>query len=233
MRRPQWMMAAIGGMLIVGLAIGATWTIWITRQTELDHASKDLGRVSLVLAEHTAQMLQGADLVLGGIEQRLVLGEFKTIEEFRRRVVAEDVHQLLQDKIRDTPHVNVLAIVSGDGFTVNFSRWWPLEPIDVTDRNYFIVHRDSPSLGPWISEPIRSRGIGTWITYLARRVSGPDGQFLGVLLAGIENSFLEDFYRRIDRVVPHRWNVGCPVSATRCRGRPVVCGCAFFARAFG
>jgi hypothetical protein len=190
-------MAAIGALLIIGLASSATWTIWITRQAELDRASKDLARSSLVLGEHTAQMFQSADLILEGIEQRLALNQFTTIADFRRRVVAEDVHQLLQDKIQDAPQLNVLAVVSGDGFTVNFSRWWPLEAINVTDRNYFITQRDNPNVGPWISEPIRSRGIGTWITYLAKRVNGPDGQFLGVLLAGIENSYLESFYRKI------------------------------------
>src|SRR4051812_335541 len=108
--RPQLIMAAVGGVLIVGLVAAAASTMWITRQAELDRASKELGRISLVLGEYTAQIFQGADLVLEGIEQRLAVGEIKTVEEFWRRATTEDVHRLLHDKIRDVPQVNVLAI---------------------------------------------------------------------------------------------------------------------------
>src|SRR5213075_3063998 len=84
---------------------------------------------------------------------------------------------------------------------VNSTRSWPILKVNVADRDYFIAHRDNPGLGATISEPVQNRGNGTWTIFVVRRVSDPDGKFVGLTLAGMEIRYFEDFYRD---VVPDR-----------------------------
>jgi len=59
--------------------------------------------------------------------------------------------------------------------------------------------RDLDDPGLYIGAPIKARATGNWTVYVARRINGPDGIFLGVVTCALEGSYLEDFYRSVMR----------------------------------
>jgi hypothetical protein len=69
--------------------------------------------------------------------------------------------------------------------------------VDNSDRAYFKAMKADPSLKSYVTEPVQNRGTGTWTIFLARRVDGPNGEFLGLVLGAIELSYFEDFYQAI------------------------------------
>ncbi|RZI54393.1 MAG: diguanylate cyclase [Pseudomonas sp.] len=53
------------------------------------------------------------------------------------------------------------------------------------DRDYFIHHRNDPSLDAWVSKPVISRSSREWILPVSRRLNDSAGNFAGVILATV------------------------------------------------
>ena len=64
---------------------------------------------------------------------------------------------------------------------------------NVTDRDYFVRHRDDPNAGLVVSGPLKGRISSKWGIMLTRRLNHSDGSFAGVVLA---NLGLDEIQRR-------------------------------------
>src|SRR5258706_494189 len=69
--------------------------------------------------------------------------------------------------------------------------------MDLSDREYFQYLRNHPSPEPFMGPPIRSKVSGAWTIAIARRISAPNGEFLGLVAGFVEAQYFEDFYRAI------------------------------------
>jgi len=69
--------------------------------------------------------------------------------------------------------------------------------VDVSDREYFRYLRDHNSTEAFVGPPIRSRVNGEWTITIARRVNGPQGEFLGIVVGYVRARYFEDFYQAI------------------------------------
>ena len=65
---------------------------------------------------------------------------------------------------------------------------------DVADRDYFRFHQQNASLLAHISPAIRSRANGEWIIPISRRLNDSQGNFQGVLMAGIKLAYFDQFF---------------------------------------
>jgi hypothetical protein len=70
-------------------------------------------------------------------------------------------------------------------------------PIDFSDRSWFIVHRDRPDAGLFMSEPLISKLAGLQISSFSRRYNSPGGVFAGVVSASVPLSY---FVRQLQAV---------------------------------
>src|SRR5882757_6939418 len=92
----------------------------------------------------------------------------------------------------------VLGLINSDGILVA-SSYGPLpEQVDVSDREFFQVHRDSNEKGLFISEPIVNRVTNTPVIQLTRALRTPHGEFAGVIVASLSASKLVRFYEAVD-----------------------------------
>ena len=64
----------------------------------------------------------------------------------------------------------------------------------IADRDYFHYFAGTADPNPYISEPEISRVSGLPTVFLVRRLTGPDGSFLGVVLASIRLDYFAAFY---------------------------------------
>jgi hypothetical protein len=119
-------------------------------------------------------------------------------EEFRNAMATEEVHLFLRERLKALAQANAIALVGADGKLVNTSRVWPVQAIDLSDRDYFSRLQPGSEPGVFISAPAISRSSGIWSFFLARRVDGPRGEPIGLVLCAIDVQYLEDFFRAIN-----------------------------------
>ncbi len=185
------------GVLLILLVLGAAAaSSEILRRQETDVWKRQLASHSLIIADHAFQNMTTAYLVLDGIAERVRAAGIEDPAELARRLGGAETHQMLRDQIQNLPQVDVASIVSDRGDVISFSRGYPVPPINLADRDYFQAHLKDPSLGDFISAPVRNKGNGKWVFYISRRLRGSRGQFLGLVLVGLSVDVFTDFYER-------------------------------------
>jgi len=70
--------------------------------------------------------------------------------------------------------------------------------LDVSDRDYFDVHRGIDTDVIYIGRPMIGRDSGMSIIPLSRRINKSDGSFGGVVILGLQTEYFLEFYQKID-----------------------------------
>jgi signal transduction histidine kinase/CheY-like chemotaxis protein len=191
------MVAVLGAVLTLTVLVAVGLSLWTGRKQEIASWEHQLGNLSLILAEQTSQELTSAQLVMDSVAEQVRAARPGDDAALRAALGGAAVQRSLRDKIEGLPHIDVVSIVAANGDLVNFSRSYPTPPINLAERDYFQERRRDPSLALFISAPVRNKGTGGWTFYLNRRLNGPRGQFLGVVLVGLSSAHLSSFYQRI------------------------------------
>jgi signal transduction histidine kinase len=179
---------------ILGAALGATLEL---RYRDIADAKRELTSLDLLLVEETSRSLQSVELVLRSVQAKLAADGVTDAETYARKEAGHETYEFLQSRIAGIPQLDALTLIAADGHLVNFSRYYPIPEVNVADRDYFLALRDEATDKPFISEPVENRGTGTWTVYLAHRVTGKDGAFLGLILGAIDLGHFENLYRSL------------------------------------
>jgi signal transduction histidine kinase/ActR/RegA family two-component response regulator len=183
-----------GALLLAAIAIACTVSILALKRQVIDRWSDTLDSISLILAAHAGQTMTSAELVLNDLVDSIQAAKITNVQDLRGKMASMEVHQTLRNSVSGAPQIQTAAIVAENGDLINFARSYPPPPLNFADRDHFIVHRDSPSAGLYISVPVKSRGANQWTFFLSRRLSDTQGRFIGTVLVGIPCSFISSFY---------------------------------------
>ncbi|MGF6114884.1 CheY-like chemotaxis protein [Janthinobacterium lividum] len=187
--------AAVAGLVLVGLlALSIVVSGVLLHREAVDDWKQDLSKLSLLLAENTAQSMTAASLVLDSVSNEIDAGASADAAALAAAAGTPAMHQMLLHKIGGVPQVDVVSIVGSDASVLAFSRAFPAPPIRLDERDYFEYHRRHPDGGMHVSAPVQNKGNGAWTFYISRRISGPDGRFLGVVLVGLSCDFFSKFF---------------------------------------
>jgi len=187
-----------GGLLLVAaVAISTGFILSNLRSRALADSERELGNIALVLAEQTDRAFQALDVVQASLIERMQTLGITSSDDYERRMSSQDVHLMLKDKIASLPHVDAVTMIDAQGKLINFSRYWPIPSVNVSDRDYFTTLKSDTKLTVFISEPVGNRVTGTWTIYLARKFAAPSGEFLGLVLGAMELQYFEQFFGRI------------------------------------
>jgi PAS domain-containing protein len=118
-------------------------------------------------------------------------------EDLDRRMADFDTHSMLKDMVSGVPQLDALVLVDPSGKLVVSSRAWPMPDATQTDREYFKALTSDDNLMLFLSEPSHSRRSGAWTSYLARRLVGPNGEFIGMIVGVMELRHFEQFFGSI------------------------------------
>ncbi|HEX3970543.1 MAG TPA: ATP-binding protein [Stellaceae bacterium] len=195
--RPPRMIAYGAAVLILVLMSVDGIAIWHLRQSAMENAENSLGKLNRVLEEQSVRTLQGADLVLNAVDAEFASAGIRDAVQFRRTASSSDAHLGLARKISGLPQISTLFLVDSSGVVLSTSGARPAHEINIHDRPDFIALRDHTDLGTVISAPITAQSNGFATIYLARRLSGLDGRFLGIVAAAIRLDYFENFYRDV------------------------------------
>jgi diguanylate cyclase (GGDEF)-like protein len=192
----RWLI--LGGILLIAaIAIGATVMAGNFRERALRNSERELENTVLLLARHFDQQLADFEVVQKDLIAFMRAGGITTEESYRRRMSTQDIHLMLKSKIEALPYVGGINIFDADGALINASTAWPAPSVNAADRNFFKTFRSGPQSPEMVVEPVHSRITGVWTTVIARKVTGPKGEFLGAIGRGIEPAHFEKFFATV------------------------------------
>lgn len=183
-----------GGRLVMVLiwaaAVALIFLAWLhvfilvgdSRDRELATAERDLGNLTRVGQEHANRTFRSADQVIQFIRaQYLEKGS-------KLNLVA-----LTEQGVIDTEIFNQVGVIDANGIYILANR--PINGrLDLSDREHFRVHIPADTGELFISKPVIGRATGKWSIQLSRRINGPRGEFMGVVVVSVDPGYFTRFY---------------------------------------
>ena len=209
--RHRWSPVAMGesrsilwGGLILAAAIpvSVAWLQYGDKAERIRHWSQTAQIETRMLAAHAEQSMTAVDVVLRSVVDYAQNSQPQTAAELVQIMGTPEVHQLLRLRQSNVAQIGVISIVALNGNMINFTRNHPPRSdqgamINLAERDYFKAHLGSPNLDSYLSAPVKNKGTGTWTFYLTRKIRNRANEPIGLVLAGVEAKYFEDFYRAI------------------------------------
>jgi diguanylate cyclase (GGDEF)-like protein len=189
----RWLV--VGGMLLIAaIAIGATLMAQNFRERALRNSARELENTALLLARHFDRQLQDFEVIQKDLIEHMRSIGIATPEDYRSVLSSQDTYRMLRAKMEALSYVGGVNVIDADGNLINSSTAWPVPKVNVADRAYFRTFKFDPHSPDRLVQPVHSRVSGAWTTLILRKVTGPNGEFLGVVGRGIEPANFETFF---------------------------------------
>ena len=184
---------ALFAAIVMLIAIMATaLNLWRQREDTLADATRSAGNIATILAEEVGHSVGAIDLVLVEVAERVQRRHIRTSDELRREFDTFPMHEFLTQRLARLPQADIISIADSQGNSVIGSRGWPTTAINGGDRDYIRHHMETPDPGVFVSAPAANRFNGAVTVFFSRRISSPDGAFLGVVWIGVRpEAFLQ------------------------------------------
>ena len=158
------------------------------RHGEVELARQTLENLASGVDADVNRNIELFDLSLRAVASNLVMPEIKDVSKEIR-------HLILFDHTTTAKYFGAIQVFDAKGkLTIDASSFDPV-PEDRSDEEYFLVHRDHPDTGLFISKPMLHRSA--YAIVLSRRITGADGSFLGVVVGSIRFSYFHDLFGRL------------------------------------
>ena len=189
--------ACVGLIALVLLAAGLA--VWDLYRSAIDNYQKNEVTVGVLLAEQTSRALQSVDLVLQATEAGIRAAGIETADQFRQKLGDVATHQDLLAHLTNLPQLAAISLVDANGTIVNASRAWPLIGVSIAGQDVFRHFTQTSDRGFFLSAPERLRPGDGWTVSVARRVTGPQGELIGIIDGALSLRYFGDFYQAILR----------------------------------
>jgi diguanylate cyclase (GGDEF)-like protein len=186
---------AFGLITLSVLAIGQT--IWSLREDAIQEAATNTGNVAVVLSEQLARSIQSVDIVLTDVRERAEAQTASAREEFDQYIRSSDLHEFLRERLSRLSQADFIAIIDRDGHIATTTQHWITPKTDSADRDYFQHFSHETDDRIYISNVSTNRVTGARTIFVSKRINGPNGEFLGVVLVGLGISYFQSIYDSI------------------------------------
>jgi PAS domain S-box-containing protein len=187
-RLRYWIIIA-GVLAIAAFASSSAYDSWRSYHQAISATHRELGNMAKALAGQAEGSLQLADLLLR---------ETATWYATERPLPSDAADARLAARAAGLPQVREVRIIDERGTPRFRSRQLPEDTAAISDRAYFIAHRDHPNLGVVLSDPLITQVERRAAIIMSRRLEKRDGTFDGIVQAVIDLEEFQRFYRAID-----------------------------------
>ena len=108
-----------------------------------------------------------------------------------------ETHETLKAKVGWHSDVAGVTVFDAEGMLINSSAHWPPPDINIADRAYFKAAQSGAAAAPVSIELVQGRFSKDWVTVIAHKITGPNGEFLGLVTRAIRPASFENS--------SHRW----------------------------
>ncbi len=192
----RWLILS-GVVLIAGILIATAMMVEVFRERALHSAERELENTVLLLARHFDQQLDDFITVQRELATQVQSDGIGSPAVFKARMSTLEMHEALRAKISGHSDVAGLNVFDSDGVLINSSESWPPPRVDIADRGYFKAFKSGSSARPVLIELVQGRFNGGWATVISYRVSGPEGEFLGLVTRAITPASFEKFFASV------------------------------------
>ncbi|WP_341988955.1 sensor domain-containing diguanylate cyclase [Azorhizobium sp. AG788] len=180
---------AIGAAVAVILLLQG-YLLWQVRAAAWNSAMRSAENVLATLSASIERNLNIVDLSLAGVQEAFHLVDLKGLDPQIRNMA-------LFDRAGTAEYLGSMLVLSPTGKIIYDSGGSPARDGDFFDRDYFQVHRDRQA-GTYLSAPYDSRlRAGDPSIALSRRLTGPDGQFEGVVMGAVRLAYFSSLFSNV------------------------------------
>lgn len=173
--------------------LAALWSLIATdlrheREIHVAQAQRDNENLGIAFQYHVESTLASIDGLLLSLRHDVEAGA----DPSQHDDLIDWVHRgPLKDSIVQ------IGIIDRDGYLIYTSANATEKPIHVGDRDHFRAHLDGSRDVLYVSKAIHARTLDLQVIPFSRRVSGPDGRFLGVVSVLVRTEHFSNFYHSI------------------------------------
>jgi len=187
----------LGLSLILTLVLFGYIAIETARKRQTESWERQIESITLSLSIQTSQSIDTGYIVLDTLVNAITKYDFKDADDFRKKMSTKEVFDILQTRKMGLSQIDVVSIIGSNGDNLNFSRFYPVSGINLSERDYFKAQKENPNLPIYISNSVKNKGNGKWTFYLSKRINDNQGRFAGIVLVGFSVDYLTDFYEKI------------------------------------
>ncbi len=177
-------------VLVIAAFVGTSaYDAWRSYQHVISSTARELDNLAKVLAEQADDTLQTPDLLL-----RDTVGWF----ENEHPLPGPGADDKLAGRAAGLPQVREVRIIDAHGVARFRSRALAGDVATLSDRPYFIAHRDHPRLGVVLSDPLITQIEHRAAVVMSRRLDRRDGTFDGIVQAVVDLGQFQRVYQAID-----------------------------------
>ncbi len=196
-RDPIRWLVGCGFLLIAAIAIGTVAMISNFRERALENGKRELENTVLLLARHFDQQLDDVEAPLNDLIGQIHLAGIASPDDFKRQMSTPEMHLLLKAKVSGFSEIAGINVYDAEGTLINSSVVPVVPVVNIADRAYFKALKSSSEPAQHQIELVRSRFSGGWRTVIARKVVGPNGEFLGIISRAIAPAKFEGFFSSV------------------------------------
>lgn len=182
--------ATVVVLLVLTILVALALSLARQRRDALASAEETTRNLVRVIEEQARGAMNAVDVTLASVARVVPL------LPGRQKPRDREIHGLLRANLQSLPFVRAIWVLDAQGNMIHDSDALP-GSYNLADRKYFQVHREDPRAGMYIDPPILSR-LGVWFVGVSRRVEHADGSFAGVVAAGVEPLYFDQFYESIE-----------------------------------
>ena len=188
----------IGGTVLIAVIIAATWLLLANLHSkQITKNERELESRAFLLAAQIDRNFQSIESIQQAVIERVQSLGIASAEDLVRQMSDFDTHQRFKDRISALPFIDALVLTDPDGKLINFSRFWPLPSVKVPTEDPAQVFKSHPHLTFLLGKPLLGPVTGTWVIPIARKITGPNSEFLGVITGVIQLQYFEQLFETV------------------------------------
>ncbi len=187
----RWLIVG-GAFMIAAIAIGTTIMVDNFRERALSSNQRELENTVQLLARHFDQRLEDFTIGLKSIAARVHANDARS-ELLRGQLATLEWHEELRTEASAYSDVAGITMFDAEGVLINSSEVWPVPYVNVSDRDYFKALKSGSETAPIRIELVRARIAKGWATIIAHKLTGPKGEFLGIVTRAIMPATFEEY----------------------------------------
>lgn len=179
------------GLLILGFCTVSALMLWELRRETWDTTMRGSQNLLAAISQDI-----GRNLEIYGLSLQAAVDGMNRPDVLAAAPEIQDA--ILYDRATTARYLNSILVLDENGTVIGDSRSRPPRQVNVSDRDYFTVHRDRSEVGLYLSLPFRSRLSGDDILGVSLRRNHPDGSFAGVVLGTIQLNYFRELFARFN-----------------------------------
>lgn len=190
--RPEIILIFGSTLAVLAILVIVTSLLFRERDSAKDFAARSASNIVQLI---DADVLRNAELYDTSLQGMIAAWQRPEIMS-----LSPQIRQLvLFDRSTAAPYKGDLLLLDKKGDVLADSMSVTSRTANFSDRAHFKAHRDNPALGLLISDPFKLRaGYLDWCISFSRRVSSPQGEFLGVASGAMRLVYFNDLFKGLN-----------------------------------